>query len=65
MKSSGIISLMLSNGDTIFTMLQKNIDKENRKNRPMWNGYYTRKTPTKKQLKDRIDKKHKQTTFQT
>lgn len=40
-------------------MLQKNIEKEKRKNRPSWTPYYTRKTPTKRQLQDRIDRKHK------
>ena len=29
-------------------MLQKNIDKKNRKNRQTWVGYYTRKTKNKK-----------------
>lgn len=40
-------------------MLQKNIDKENRKNRATWEGYHTRKTPTKREKLDKIEKKHK------
>lgn len=40
-------------------MLDKNIEKQKRKERPTWNGYYTRKTPTKKQLEERIKNKHK------
>lgn len=40
-------------------MLDKNIKKEERKNRPTWNGYYTRKTPTKVELERRNAKKHK------
>ena len=30
-------------------MLQKNIDKEKRKSRPIWVGYAPKKTPTKKE----------------
>ena len=41
------------------TMLGKNIKKEERKNRPTWNRYYTRKTPTKAKLEQRNAKKHK------
>ena len=40
-------------------MLQKNIDKEKRKQRKTWVGYYTRKTPTKKELERRQQQKHK------
>ena len=40
-------------------MLQKNIDKEKRKQRKTWVGYYTRKTPTKKELEQRQQKKYK------
>jgi hypothetical protein len=40
-------------------MLQKNIDKNARKARPTWNGYYSRKTPTKKERLTRAEKKHK------
>lgn len=40
-------------------MLEKNIKKEERKNRPLWNGYYTRKTPTKAELVRRQEKKYK------
>lgn len=40
-------------------MLQKNIDKEKRKQRNTWVGYYTRKTPTKDELKERAKNKHK------
>lgn len=40
-------------------MLQKNIDKEKRKQRKTWIGLYPRKTPTKKELLERRNKKHK------
>ena len=40
-------------------MLEKNIKREERKNRPTWNGYYTRKTPTKAELVRRQEKKYK------
>ena len=33
--------------------------KTKRENRPLWNGYYTRKTPTKVERIRRIAKKHK------
>ena len=40
-------------------MLQKNIDKENRKKRAkQWTGLFTRKTPTKKEKQDKINKKY-------
>lgn len=40
-------------------MLQKNIEKEERKKkRKTWVGLYTRKTPTKKEKLDRIDHKY-------
>jgi hypothetical protein len=42
-------------------MLQKNIDKEKRKARETWGGYYTRKTPTKKQKIEKNRKKYKKT----
>ena len=40
-------------------MLQKNIEKQERKNRKLWNGYYSRITPTKKEKINKINKKHK------
>lgn len=40
-------------------MLQKNIDREQRKLRDTWVGYYPRKTPTKKELIDRQSRKHR------
>lgn len=40
-------------------MLQKNIDKQKRKERKTWGGLFTRKTPTKKQLEKKIQNKHK------
>lgn len=40
-------------------MLQKNIDKQARKERKTWSGYYTRKTPTKQELIKRKEKKYK------
>lgn len=40
-------------------MLQKNIEKEERKKtRKVWIGFYPRKTPTKKEKLDRIDRKY-------
>lgn len=42
-------------------MLKKNIEKEERKNkRKMWTGYYQRKTPTKREKMDKIERKEKQ-----
>lgn len=40
-------------------MLQKNIDKENRKNRPKWGGYYERVTPSRKEKERKNEKKYK------
>lgn len=40
-------------------MLQKNVEKEKRKARPLWNGYYVRKTPTKREKLEKLAKKHK------
>ena len=40
-------------------MLQKNIEKEERKNRRTWGGYYTRKTPTKKEKEEKSRKKYR------
>ena len=40
-------------------MLQKNIEKEERKNRKTWGGYYSRKTPTKREKEEKISKKYK------
>ena len=40
-------------------MLQKNIDKEKRKNRKTWVGYYERKTPTKQEKIKKVEKKYK------
>ena len=40
-------------------MLQKNIDKEKRKERKTWQGFYTRKTPTKKEKIEKSRKKYK------
>jgi hypothetical protein len=40
-------------------MLQKNIDKEKRKDRKTWVGYYERKTPTKKEKMKKNEKKYK------
>jgi hypothetical protein len=39
-------------------MLQKNIDKEKRKERRTWVGYFTRKTPTKKEKVRKIERKY-------
>ena len=40
-------------------MLEKNIKKQERKKRPTWKGYYTRKTPTKTELERRNSNKYK------
>ena len=40
-------------------MLQKNIDKEERKKRKTWQGYYPRKTPTKKEKMEKERRKYK------
>ena len=40
-------------------MLQKNIDKEKRKERKLWTGFYTRKTPTKKEKEEKNRKKYR------
>lgn len=40
-------------------MLDKNIEKEKRKQRKLWNGYHTRKTPTKKEKEEKNRKKHR------
>jgi hypothetical protein len=38
-------------------MLDKNIEKEKRRQRKVWNGFYERKTPTKKEKLLKIEKK--------
>ena len=40
-------------------MLDKNIEKEKRKQRKTWNGYYERKTPTKKEKEEKNRKKYR------
>ena len=40
-------------------MLQKNIDKNKRKSRPTWVGYYQRKSPTKRDYENRIEQKYR------
>ena len=40
-------------------MLQKNINKQKRKERKTWTGFYVRKTPTKAELQKKLDRKHK------
>ena len=49
--------IYIESEDTI--MLQKNIEKEERKKRRTWGGYYTRKTPTKKEKLEKIQKKYR------
>lgn len=44
-------------------MLQKNIDKEKRKERKTWTGYYLRKTPSKKEKMEKIVKKYSKTDY--
>ena len=41
-------------------MLEKNKAKLERKNRKMWTGLYTRKTPTKKEKIRKIENKYKE-----
>lgn len=40
-------------------MLQKNIDREKRKERKTWSGLYTRKTPTKQEKMRKQERKYK------
>lgn len=40
-------------------MLEKNKRKLERKDRPTWVGYYSRKTPTKVERMRKAEKKHK------
>ncbi len=40
-------------------MLEKNVEKEARKNRKMWYGYYSRIGPGKKDILERNETKHK------
>ena len=40
-------------------MLQKNIDRQKRKQRKTWQGLYTRKTPTKKEKIEKSLKKYR------
>lgn len=40
-------------------MLEKNIEKEKRKQRKTWQGYTIKFTPTKKEKQDKSRKKHK------
>ena len=40
-------------------MLQKNIERERRKQRPTWSGYTPKQTPTKKEKMRKIEKKYK------
>ena len=41
-------------------MLQKNIDREKRKERATWGAYYTRSTPTRKEKERKQERKNKQ-----
>lgn len=41
-------------------MLAKNIEKERRKNRKTWTGYYKRTTPTKAEKLIKLEKRNKQ-----
>jgi hypothetical protein len=40
-------------------MLQKNIDREERKKRNTWVGYYQRSTKSLKEKKNSIERKHR------
>ena len=44
-------------------MLQKNIDKKKRKDRKTWTGYYSRKTPSKKEKIEKLEKKYSKTEY--
>ena len=46
-------------------MLDKNKAKLERKNRKMWTGLYTRKTPTKKEKIRKLEKKYKESAKQS
>ena len=46
-------------------MLEKNKAKLERKNRKMWTGLYTRKTPTKKEKIRKLEKKYKESAKQS
>ena len=46
-------------------MLEKNKAKLERKNRKMWTGLYTRKTPTKKEKIRKIEKKYKESAIKS
>lgn len=39
-------------------MLKKNIEKLKRKDRPTWEGFFTRLTPTKTEKIRKIERKH-------
>lgn len=41
------------------TMLDKNIEKEKRRKRRTWEGYYSRKTPTKRGYEEKRNRKNK------
>lgn len=41
-------------------MLEKTKEREKRKKRPTWCGYYTRKTPTKREKEIKNSRKHKE-----
>lgn len=40
-------------------MLEKNKEKEKRKKRQTWSGFYPRATPTKKEKEEKLRKKHR------
>lgn len=40
-------------------MLQKNIEKQKRKERKTWVGLYSRRTPTKKEKEEKSRRKYK------
>ena len=45
-------------------MLKKNIEKQERKNRATWVGYYSRITPTKRGKQIKADRKSKSRGYQ-
>jgi ribosomal protein L34 len=45
-------------------MLQKNIEKQERKNRATWVGYYSRITPTKRGKQIKADRRAKSKGYQ-
>jgi ribosomal protein L34 len=54
----------MSNKEEKKGMLKKNIEKQERKNRATWVGYYSRITPTKRGKQIKADRKSKSRGYQ-